>query len=139
MSDLNLVERVEALHRENDDHTPCDCDECTETMDILKQIDSLPEMHLLKLGVDGWAIEHPVSCRLKLVIEGKTLHDCDLHEASAPLLHEAKPAHLTQGTYELEFRDGEPHVRKEAGGGGKWWPLREYHDPVSHTSRSPGT
>jgi hypothetical protein len=142
VSELNLVERVRALHvNEKNGYGPgdCHCDECVETMDILSTIDGLPDKHLLKMGDDGWAIEHPVACRLELAVRGLTLHDCEIHKQAHSILHEGKPGHLVASTYELEYRDGALSVRSTLGGGGKWWPLREPHDPVSHNARSPGT
>jgi hypothetical protein len=142
VSELNLVERVQALHtNEQGGVTPglCHCEACVETMDILKTIDSLPDMHLLKMGDDGWAIEHPLACRLDLVVRGLTLHDCELHKQAHSILHDGKPGHLVASTYELEYQEGEGVVvRSTLGGGGKWWPLKEPHDPVSQSSRSPG-
>lgn len=138
--ELNLVERVKALHvSEENGYGPgdCHCDQCVETMDILKTIDGLPETHLLKLGDDGWAIEHPLACRMELAVGGLTLHDCELHKQAHSMLVGGKPGHLASGTYELEFRDEEVSVRSTLGGGGKWWPLRHENDPVSQSSRSP--
>lgn len=140
MSELDFVKRVKALHvNEANGYGPgdCHCDECVETMDILSTLDGLPDTHLLKLGESGWAIEHPVACRLELAVRGLTLHDCELHEQAHTILQDNKPGHLALNTYEIEYRDGELQVHGK--GDSTWYPLRRPVDPVSESYRSPGT
>lgn len=145
----NLEHRVRNLHV-NDQRSEagarvapgdCGCWECTETMDIIRAIDKQPRQHLLKLGDDGWSIEHPLACRLARGAMGETLHDCDVHQEAHEYLHTTKPRHLKDGTYELARIDNALAVRPDSDEemGSDWVPLVEPHDPVSHSSRSPGT
>lgn len=141
MSELNLTDRVRALHiHEENGYGPgdCHCEACVETMDILKSLDGLPSVHLLKLGGpdEGWSMEHPLACRIELDARGLTLHDCELHQQVQSILREGRlPSHLVPSTYEVEYHDT-IRVRKTLGGGGAWWPLREEHDPTSESFRS---
>lgn len=73
------------------------CNEAADEIERLKAIvDAIPDKddplgwvhrvaammdqpHVLKLGADGWSIEHPIGCRL----DGHTLHECPHHIAVA--------------------------------------------------------
>lgn len=143
MAELNLVERVKALHTTAKDRPTvqtcapgeCGCEECVETMDIFSTLDGLPDTHLLKLGEDGWAMEHPIPCRMELAVRGLTLHDCELHKQVHSILSDGRPRHLAENTYEVEWREAKLMVHGK--GDSTWYPLRDQHDPTSESFRSP--
>lgn len=61
--------------------------------------------HVLDLDEDGWALEHPIDCRL----EGRSLHDCLTHFAVLAQMQDGPPDQFGRFAVTLQMdEDGEP-------------------------------